>query len=248
MMNLISEWKFDQVNVPSTDQTPDSWSGGNICILKQNSYVGVCDLTHCPQLQTTGCVFGNCFSFDGTDDYIDAGSNTNLKIEDKSFTIEAWIKPATNISNGSRFTLMAAYTPGWILDLPDDTNVEGYRFYDGATAYKYIPSGNLISLSWTHWTVTRDLVLNNLKIYLNGELKQTWSLTSIVASTNPLLIGRRTDGLYFNGLIDDIRIYDVAIATSQIKENYYVGLNSLLTKEQINAREYSQRINLIAEE
>ncbi|MFA5013447.1 MAG: type II secretion system protein, partial [Candidatus Paceibacterota bacterium] len=29
MGNLISEWKFDQVNVPAANQTPDSWSGGN---------------------------------------------------------------------------------------------------------------------------------------------------------------------------------------------------------------------------
>ena len=56
---------------------------------------------------------------------------------------------------------MSQYSPGWIFDLVDDSNVEGYRFNDGVTAYKYNAPGNLISLNWTQIVVTRDLS-NNL--------------------------------------------------------------------------------------
>jgi len=42
MANLVSEWKFDQVNNPSTDQTPDSWSGGNNGTLKELSWASAC--------------------------------------------------------------------------------------------------------------------------------------------------------------------------------------------------------------
>jgi hypothetical protein len=48
---------------------------------------------------------------------------------------------------------------------------------------------------------------------------------------------------YFNGLMDDIRMYDAAIPISQMKEQYYVGLNSLLSSGRIEKEEYLSRIN-----
>lgn len=47
--------------------------------------------------------------------------------------------------------------------------------------------------------------------------------------------------------MDDVRIYNVAMSTSQIKEQYYSGLNSLLASGNINKEEYKQRlVNLLA--
>lgn len=170
----------------------------------------------------TGIV-NNALSFDGND-YVNCGNAASLNITDKSFTLEAWIKPAAAIPAGGRYTVMAFYNPGWIMDLPDDGGTEGYRFYNGSTAYKYNALGGLVSLEWTHFVVTRDLTTNKLMIYLNGQLKQTWNMTTVTASTNPLLIGRRTDGLYFYGLIDEVRIYSAALSLTEVQKHYAEGL------------------------
>jgi hypothetical protein len=163
-------------------------------------------------------------SFNGVNGYINCGNNTNLKLYDKSFTLQAWIKPATNIPTGSRFTVLAYYNPGWIMDLPDDSNVEGYRFYNGSIDYKYAPPSGLVSLEWTQFVVVRDLSTNTLSIYLNGNIKQSWSMRLVGNSPNPLLIGRRTDGYYFNGFISNVQIYNTALTPQEIQYLYQQGL------------------------
>ena len=46
----------------------------------------------------------------------------------------------------------------------------------------------------------------------------------------------------YTGLIDDVRIYNAAIPVSQIKENYYAGLNNLLNSGGITREEYQSRV------
>ena len=167
---------------------------------------------------------GNALSFDGVNDYVNAGQDTSLKVNDKSFTLEAWIKPAADIPTGGRYTVMAFYNPGWLMDLPDDSNIDGYRFHNGSSAYKYNAPGGSISLEWTHFLVVRNLTTNKLMIYLNGQLKQTWNITTVTASNNPLLIGKRSDGFYFNGLIDEVHIYKEALTSAQIQKLYTEGV------------------------
>jgi hypothetical protein len=170
----------------------------------------------------------SCLQFDGVNGYVDCGNNASLKIYDKSFTLEAWIKPATGIPYGFRCTIITNHisiaNPGWIMDLADDAGVEGYRFYNGIATYKYVPPGNLVSLEWTHFIVTRDLTESKLRIFLNGELKQTWDMTTVIASTNPVLIGSRgpnSDNPYpFNGLIDEVCIYSRTLSPDEISYNY----------------------------
>ena len=101
---------------------------------------------------------------------------------------------------------MSTYSPGWILDLPDDSDIEGYRFYDGGSAYKY-SVGASVYLDWTFFVVTYNKTSRNLIMYLNGTQVGAWTMNSVSTSTNPLLIGMRTDGNYFKGIIDEVRIY-----------------------------------------
>ncbi len=200
--DLVGEWTFDDGTAKDT-----SGNGNNGVIYGATSANGI---------------IRGALSFDGND-YINCGNGDSLKLDNKSFTLEAWIKPSANIATGGRFTVMAFYSPGWIMDLPDDGDVEGYRFYNGTTAYKYNVPGNLVSLSWTHFVVTRDFMANRLKIYINGEEKKAWSLAAVAASSNPLLIGKRTDGSYFRGLIDEIKIYNQALGSGEIQKHYVRG-------------------------
>lgn len=51
---------------------------------------------------------------------------------------------------------------------------------------------------------------------------------------------------FFNGLIDDVKIYNAAISSSQIKQNYIAGLDSLLSSRTISKKEYDKRVNNLA--
>jgi prepilin-type N-terminal cleavage/methylation domain-containing protein len=246
MLDLVSEWKFDEVNTPTTGKTPDAWGGNNAGTLKENGYASACDTTHCPQLQTSGCVFNSCLSFDGVTDYVDCGNTTNLAVVD-AITIEAWVKNGINsgnqtiVSRGNDWFLYK-YNSSYEFQIRNSSNVL-------ATA-----SGGNSSTDWVHLVGTYTNG-STVKIYINGVLQYSPAQTGTIRNQNTAtLIGTQyayhTGGTYndyfFTGLIDNIRFYDSAVSTSQIKENYYIGLNKLLFDGKISRENYFNRLNQTA--
>jgi len=63
----------------------------------------------------------------------------------------------------------------------------------------------------------------NLLLYDNGELKDTLSYTGIVGVNGETKIGGAGDG-YFNGTIDEVRIYSQALSLAEIQKHYAEGL------------------------
>jgi hypothetical protein len=47
---------------------------------------------------------------------------------------------------------------------------------------------------------------------------------------------------YFSGMVDDVRVFNTIIPTSQIQEQYYTGLNKLLNNGGITKEEYLSRV------
>ncbi|MFA5248984.1 MAG: LamG-like jellyroll fold domain-containing protein [Candidatus Paceibacterota bacterium] len=205
--SIIAEWGADDA---SGVTAKDSWGSNN------------CNLAgHAPSWAASEqCIEGGCLQYSGSAQYLDCGADPSLEIGDKSFTIEAWFKPDTAIATNGRYSIAATYSPGWIMDLPDDAGVEGYRFYNGSAVYKYNAPGGEVPLAWTQWVVVRDISSGTLKTYINGQLKQAWSISTVATSTNPVWIGRRSDGCYFRGFIDTVRIYNKALGSAAIKDHY----------------------------
>ncbi|MFA5013359.1 MAG: LamG-like jellyroll fold domain-containing protein [Candidatus Paceibacterota bacterium] len=238
MSNLVSEWKLDQVNVPAANQTPDSWSGGNTGTL--NGSGGSQNL---PQLQTTGCVSGNCLKFDGTDDYVGCGSGANLNIIDE-ITISAWAYP---LSSGGFIVRKA--DPGYILGTNGPSSNYWFTWIrgDDNTQHYFNSTTNIKYNTWTYLVAT--LKKNNFyKLYINGIFDNQISPVTYGIKDNvsqQLLVGYYdffTGAEEYDGLIDELRIYNAAMPTSQIQQMYFAGLNKLLVKRGIESSEYQQRL------
>ena len=71
--------------------------------------------------------------------------------------------------------------------------------------------------AWTHVALTYDGT--TMQLYVNGVLAASQARTgSIQASSNPLWIGGNSPyGEYFQGLIDEIRIYNRALTQAEIQ-------------------------------
>ena len=247
MLNLISEWKLD-------GNANDSWSGGN-----SGTWYGSGGGTNTSAnyRPTTECVSGQCLNFDGTDDYINAGNATNLT-NIKKITIAAWIKPEVTASNYKYIVMngrdTAAPVGGYGFTLSSN-NLAGYVHHDATMTWI---TGSPVTLgSWQYVVFVFDG--SNLILYKNGQQDGspvTISSTTIAIAPYDLSLGCHRQGaggsggcIYlFKGTMDEVRIYDAAMPISQIKEQYYAGLNSLLVNGNINSKEYSQRTNLIANE
>jgi hypothetical protein len=166
--------------------------------------------------------------FDGTDDYINCGSSPNLELA--NFTLEAWIKPETI---GYRY--IAIKGNQYAIELRDGTAKPQSWFTTGDDdIWHILTSPTVIPMNtWSHIATTKDE--NAFKLYVNGELKGTLNLPHsgiydpgvqnnddfIIGDTNAINYFTR---YYFDGLIDEVRVSDVALSPEQL--GYYQTLGT----------------------
>ncbi len=183
---------------------------------------------------TTTAVYGNAGEFDGTDDYVSASSNNFLSLIGKPYTLEAWVfddTPAATLSSTfHRIISWANGTTNIQLGLANSTSPTTDRvFYiqeSSTGAVKQTTVGN-VATGWNHIAATSD-GSGGYHLYLNGypsDSGRSASSNSTVYTTNTgyIYIGQRGDGGYINGLIDDVKIYNVARTPDQIMQDYLQG-------------------------
>jgi hypothetical protein len=88
--------------------------------------------------------------------------------------------------------------------------------FSGTNVYLNGPTA-LTSRRWTHLAATYDGT--TLRIYVNGaQVASTPRTGTLATSSNPLNIGGDTIyAQYFDGRIDDVRIYNTARSAAQIQ-------------------------------
>jgi len=233
MLNLVSEWKFDQVNIPSANQTPDSWSGGNNCSMGGTPSV----------YSNSNCVSGSCLNFNGSTDYLSCGNGSSLDASN-AITIGAWIKPANSLGDEAVLVRKSSNDCG-NYNLQIKTNKLAL-LTSTMCGWSMAGSHSAISIGvWQYVVATISGTVTNY--YINGINTDTFTGVNGLGSinTNTLNIGGYSGAAlldFFNGSIDEVRIYNAAIPTSQIKEQYYIGLNKLLINGGITREEYLSRV------
>lgn len=236
LMNIVAEWKLDQVNSPASGQTPDNWSGGYYGTLE-----GSGGTNNLPQL-VTNCIYGSCLSFDGTDDRVRVLNNANFNMT-TSITIEAWIKPSRLDVYYQGIVVKGPASYGYHFMLYQD-DLQPFARIGGTWTSMNSLSG--ISLNkWNYIAWTYDGATS--KAYVNTTINST-SKTGAISyeSDDDLYIGFSKYGvLYYQGLIDNVRIYNSAVPTSEIREHYYADINRLFARGELSRIEYVNRIEEI---
>ena len=113
-----------------------------------------------------------------------------------------------------------------------------------SSAVVFDNSWHLVGFTWNSGTLTA--YVDGLA---SGAMSGPATGTSIYNSTADITIGcglSTAPAMYFSGLLDEARLYNAAIPTSQIKEQYYAGLNSLLASGGISKEEYNQRVQSLS--
>ena len=165
-----------------------------------------------------------CFGFG--DNYVDCGNKASLNAID-AMTIEAWIYPkkapggyAGVVSKDRRHTSAGA---AWSFDFTwGGTMMFEYRYTPGEydSSHNRLYAKTTLKLNtWNHVVVTfRDGVVTH---YLNGreDATKTFSQPRIITVDYPLEIGR-AHNKYFDGVIDEVAIYNRALSASEIKSHH----------------------------
>jgi hypothetical protein len=200
------------------------------------------------------CVSGSCLSFDGVNDYVDVGDITDANINGiNSKTITAWIKPSS-IQVGDHIVTKwtaSATGAGWQFNFGVGLKLEFWARNSAATNWNYIANlTNFTIGTWQYAAVTINAGV--VKLYKDGvEIDGTY-LGSALDATNTLSVQigtrRNSSAEFFNGYIDETRIYNTALTSSAIREQYLAGLDRFLSKKIITKLEYDKKIKELERE
>ncbi|MCB4807161.1 GEVED domain-containing protein [Tamlana sp. 62-3] len=153
--------------------------------------------------------------FDGRNDYVEDDNIINAW---PSATLMAWIK----IEPGSIGQRIIAGQDSFILRLENGNAFTA--FVNGVTT----TTTNLTEGVWVHVAASYDGVNGTLNQYVNGELINNPSVSgSLPADTSNFTIGRmpNTDSNYFQGEIDEVRVFNAALSTDEIQKMVYQELD-----------------------
>ncbi len=159
------------------------------------------------------CPTGGGLQFDGVNKYVDAGNAASLNITN-AITVEAWVKP-NNLSTLNEI-VTKSNNSGTIR--PINLWVGGgynavFAVYDGT--WHIVNSTNTLNVGlW--YDIVGIMNGSNIMIYVNGVLTTGGALTSLPTNNNSLQIGTNFNAEYFNGTIDEVRIYNRALSPTEI--------------------------------
>ena len=202
MENLVSYWNFD-------DNTDDLIGVNNGAIVGTGfSYVPA--------------QFGNGIDLDGGTTYIDAGMDASLNMAGKSATFSAWFR--VDDFTGSWQALLSK-GEGNAYRIARFSNTSQMSYNGGApdiTHPAQVDDGQFHHVV----AVTEDGAYKAL--YLDGVLVSvSTSGTSIGDNGQPLFIGENPQARNreWNGVIDEVAIWDKALTECQVERLYAAGLN-----------------------
>jgi hypothetical protein len=171
-------------------------------------------------------VVSNGIHLDGTDDYI---SITRPVADD--FTIEFWMKTTQTGNTGAQWYsgkgLVDAEYPSGANDFGTSLHGNKVAFGIGNPDYTIVSNTIVNDGIWKHVAVTRTKSTGVINIYINGVLDNTGTSSNVVSLTAPSTIrigGIQTSSNYFNGTLDDIRIWNYVRTSNQILGNMNLEL------------------------
>lgn len=171
---------------------------------------------------TTDAVVGDtAMSFDGTDDYISTPADTFGTIS--NFSLSFWIYRTSSSGYETLYSLGKGGNSNDRLTFYHYADNSQLRLNVGnSNGSSNIDSNTSVAStgSWVHCVAT---VKNGTDVtfYVDGSAAGSASSSYSFADVgNPHEIGRHNGGNYFNGNIDDVRIYNRALSTPEIQALY----------------------------
>jgi len=171
-------------------------------------------------------ISGNALHFDGLNDYVDMGNAATFNVGN-AVTYEAWINPDTTFSG-----FIIAKWVAFAEDIQLGFSYDKIFFYlhDVFGGIQLYSSPFVPLHQYTHIAATYDASAGIAKIYINGVFDASKSVGSSVSnSTGNLYFGFnpvRGDFIApFKGIIDEVRIWNIARTESEIQSTMNQSLN-----------------------
>jgi len=185
------------------------------------------------------------YEFDGVNDYLAVADKSYFSPANNNLTISLWaripvVASAANGNNfcgsGGNYLITKGASSNWEWGLEsDNNNLLCFNTW-------LLPSGNghaglsqvrpMNDSKWHHYVWTYNYLVN-ATLYVDGEMVNTTSTFSgtMGDGTQELNIGRRGDGNYFNGTLDDITVYNRTLSPQQVRALYNNRTDLIVSQE-----------------
>ena len=176
--------------------------------------------SHNATLNTAGKL-GSCYYFNGNQQWLQLSDNLGNFYND-NWSVACWLKP----TDSTRSVIISEYNTSGAsnvgLELTTSRIVRLY--WNGSPDINFTTAGALPLNEWTHLTVTKAGRV--VKVYFNGELKQTYTNSSDfstrTSAAQPRIgddyRGNSANTVSYQGYINDFRMYDHCLSPMEVKQ------------------------------
>jgi hypothetical protein len=184
---------------------------------------------------TTSGKYGSALSFNGISSYVDLGRPAALN-KTGSMTWEAWVYATGTPADDAQIIALSDDSTGWQLKT---TAVTGARTFaiaisaDSTTRPQRNGKTAITLNTWYHVAGVYNAAAQSLDIWVNGVLDNGTLIngtpssptgipsSQVLPASANVNIGRRTGGTgyYFPGTIDEVRVYNRALAQTEIQSD-----------------------------
>lgn len=169
--------------------------------------------------------------FDGADDYVSVANAADLSPD--SITIEAWIKPENFDTPAAGIVSKYLYNgvPSYSLRLSEVSGMTNHiEFtvndnYWGSNVKRntLVSTDAILKNEWTHIAAVFNANGGIMQLYINGALSGEQTGAILAKNDSPINMGRDFSSRYFEGSIDDVRIWGKALSVEQIATKQLTG-------------------------
>ncbi|MEZ5195528.1 MAG: LamG domain-containing protein [Bacteroidales bacterium] len=171
-------------------------------------------------------------SFDGVDDYVIVPhSSIGNPSDDGDFTVEAHVKmlgwPSSTGDIISKHKSDGTPKSGYAIEYNNNNRLSAAL--GTASGWQNITGQSWNLDEWHHVAITYQAASDQFCLYDNGLLQGAITVPDPDFNTNDLCIGssQHYNTNLFEGIIDEIRIWDIALDSAQIRNQLFISFDSL---------------------
>lgn len=228
----LAWWKMDEcegssIHDSSGNNLHGTWSGA----AGTQTSVGTCNTISTAWGNGATGKFNASLNFDGTDDYVQITDTNDIAHQTGDLSFGGWFKTTDGGGANGRVLLNKGSSHNWLYSTAIVNGQIYCKLFVANNADDYLLTISPLTYNDGIWHHSMCVVSGNtISNYIDGKLVATDNTTSgtrDVSSTGHLYIGafhyNAQMNFFWNGQLDDIRVYNYGLSSNQIKQLYNGG-------------------------